>query len=346
VSHCANYVLRFDGEQRVGNTRWGAVALPENVFYGPDHTLAFLLEVLDDESTAFPYNELMCEAGVFADYDAKRLLVCGGEDLRSDVLLQHAYISMLRRTWTSWQVAWAYGGWHQIANEAGVPLEPVPRSYHRPVTKLEPFKEGPGWRAPIDTRDYLWNRGAGYIAPITIRDERGVRDHAVMLTGEQAIPTGERIIDMLASVTTIEPSPALNAAWTGLVIDTTTRTVAYWQGRELESVDAPALADVWPGWTVVLDDRGIEAHFRRTGRDPSVVAIDPRIVREVVANVMFLGMGGGGIGALVDEIRERAKAPNVTTAPGALRTPPTGRLSPDERRAFVAQVLAELAEPD
>lgn len=340
MSHCANYVLRFGGEQRVGNTRWGAVGLPENVFYGPDHTLGWLLEVLDDESTAFPYNELMCEAAVLADYDAKRLLVYGGEDLRTDVLLQGAYIDMLRRTWPGWQVAWAYGGWQQLAREANVPFEPVPRSYHRAVTKLEPFTEGPQWRAPIEAQHYLWNRGAGYIAPITIRDERGVRDHAVMLTREQAIPSGVRIIELLAGVPTIEPAPALHAAWTGLVIDTTTRTVAYWQGHELESVDAPALAAAWPGWTVVLDDRGVDAHFRRTGRDPSVVAIAPQLLREVVANVMFLGTDGGGIGTLVAEIRERAKAPNVTTAPGALRTPPTGRLSPDERRAFVAELLA------
>jgi hypothetical protein len=122
VSHCGNYVLDLGGQRLTANTRWGATALPRDVFWGPDPTFDFITSLADEDDHL--YDELMCEGAALVDADRTRLLVWGGEDIAYEKPLQSAYLDLLRLNWPGWRVDWAVGGWAQVATEAGVDVGP------------------------------------------------------------------------------------------------------------------------------------------------------------------------------------------------------------------------------
>jgi len=47
VSHCANYILVIGGQRLTANTRWGAKALPSDVFWGPEQTFDFITSLVE-----------------------------------------------------------------------------------------------------------------------------------------------------------------------------------------------------------------------------------------------------------------------------------------------------------
>ena len=47
MSHCANYILVIGGQRLTANTRWGAKALPSDVFWGPEQTFDFITSLVE-----------------------------------------------------------------------------------------------------------------------------------------------------------------------------------------------------------------------------------------------------------------------------------------------------------
>jgi hypothetical protein len=347
VSHCANYVLRRDGLQLVANSRWGALTVPADVFFGPDHTLSFLIDATEpDLDLAFHYSELMCEGAIFADYDARRLVVYGGEDLRYQKVLQHTYVALLARAWPAWDVAWAFGGWHQIAAEAAVPFEPDDHRPGRPLDAVALWTPPSGWTAPVDAASFVYNRTPDSLSLVTICDGNGARDHLIAASAARVRATGQRILEMLVAVPPASPVPAFHVAGSGLIVDLRARTVHYWFGEEERSGNADELTAAWSGWAVSRDDDGVPKHFIRTGRDPSPVAIRGSILREVVIRAALSDLAEQALATLVLEIHARALQPGVTTAAGAALLPPPHKLDSAGRRAFIASLLAQFPESE
>jgi hypothetical protein len=329
MSHCTNYVLRVHGELQVGNTRWGAQGILRNVIFGPERTLTFLVDVLEqarESGLDYPYNEGMVEGAVFADYDARKLLVFGGEDARAERLLQRAYIELLSKAWPGWQVAWAFGGWPEIARAAG--LEPE-LEHHEP-------------RAPLDTVRIAGSVPHAYLyALITVSDGRGVRDYGLADPDIRVVPTGPRLVELLAPHAPLAPSPLFHEARLGLVIDTRERSLAYWTGAATVSWVPVGLAAAWPGYSITKDDRAAIVHFERTGRDASVIDVDPSITRVRLVECELVRVGAGS--SAVEWVRQQAAKPGVSIAPGADLMPSSVAGDPAADEAWIAALVSSFA---
>jgi hypothetical protein len=368
VSHCANYVLVCGGERITANTRWGAPALPANVFWGPEETFDFVLSLADadDPSSRLLYGELMCEGAVFADYDRERLLIYGGEDLRYEKPQQHLFIEMLRLAWPGWRADWAYGGWGQVATEAGVAVDPYLLDYVRtlqyawkggldwPADRLAAIADEAGVRPRLDENDRFpdsarpdrWDpqteRGIGPIVLVTTREPGGaVADRAVRMTEQWALALGPLLAEWVAEHPPVDPTPNLHCAKAGVYVDREPGEMHYWMGVEEPSWLPDMLAAAWPGWSVARNEAAVTGHFLLSGRDPAPVRIDPAVLRRDLLGNSFGIDSHAGLDAMVAELAERAARPGVTVAPGALRNPRPA-IGADTRQRRLAEILALL----
>lgn len=357
MSHAANYLWISGGRTLIATSRWGAPALPRDVFWGPE-TLFKLIDAMADEHEAPLYGELMCEGAVLVDADHRLLLLFGGEDLAGEHLLQRAYVEMLSVVWAGWRVRWAYGGMADIARAAGVEPrpedpEPLPAASLRPWrAETRAWSRGSDgryawhphpdpWNRPLDDEMLYFNRSECSFCVITSHGPSGTHDHPIAGRLATVLAHGPGLRELLADHPPVPPSPALNDANGGAVVDWDARTLRYWTGWAEPSWLPGRLREAWPGWSVDRDDRGLAAQFTTTGRDPAAVAVDPALLRRFLIRTVFAERDSDAIDELLAGIAERAARPGVALAPDVLSNP---RANPDAamRLRLLAGVLAHL----
>lgn len=361
MSHCANYVLVLDGQQRIANSRWGSKSLLTSLAFGPESALEFLLEATTDieEEDRFVYGELMCEGAVFASFDERRLLVFGGEDVRGEKPLQRAYVALLGLAWPGWEVQWAYGGWQDVARASGLDVLPEDPGPARALDRLEPlvpyqkywgpapdgtyawFHDADAWHRPIDAERLYFNRSTRFTC-VTVRAEDGaVRHYQVAAHCNDVFATGPALLPLLASIPEASFTPASNGADGGLSIDEVQRRVRYWVSYDAKSWLADLVSGAWRDWDVARDDRALAGQLELVGHDSRAVAIPLRLLGEVVLREIG---DNSSISALVDEIRRRASQPNVVVAPGATRLPAGSAPVTASRAEFLARLVLQLED--
>ncbi len=120
----ANLVVIENGATDVYYDHWCANRLDTELLWGPDYAAAFARQrksvppgpLLDD---------VWCEGAALIDFDRKRLLWFGGEDVVWDVPRRRALLAMQRAVWRGWNVQWAHGGIADVAVALGRPLAEV-----------------------------------------------------------------------------------------------------------------------------------------------------------------------------------------------------------------------------
>ncbi len=117
-----NLVVKKDGKWTLYYDHWAANSLDQELFWGPELSLAFVeeREPVDDDHWS---GEVWCEGAAILDFDKKVLLWFGGESICYDVPSQRAHQNLMRKTWPGWQVRWAHGGIVEVAGYLGLAKE-------------------------------------------------------------------------------------------------------------------------------------------------------------------------------------------------------------------------------
>ncbi len=118
MGHRAHYAIRRDGQVRLHYAHWGARTVPEDVFFGPHHTAAFLARL---EPARVWLDDTWAEGGAAIDHDQRALAFFGG-DVDEDLI--EAWLSLLRALWPGWSVRWV-DGIPDLAILLGVDPEPL-----------------------------------------------------------------------------------------------------------------------------------------------------------------------------------------------------------------------------
>lgn len=120
----ANLILVEGREYQLFYSHWCANTLPRDLFWGPEHALAFIRiqRAVDDSGWL---DEVWAEGGAVVDLDRKHFLLYGGEDVLYDVPLRRIYLELLAQVWKGWTVRWAYEGIADLADYVGYPRDRV-----------------------------------------------------------------------------------------------------------------------------------------------------------------------------------------------------------------------------
>lgn len=118
MGHRANYAIRENGTYRLYYSHWGALTVPEDVFWGPDAAESFITSHDEIDPTDW-LDDVWGEGGVALDKDSKTLALFGGESLGFGPLYP-TFSALMDVLWSQqgWAVRWV-AGMPDIAEQAG-----------------------------------------------------------------------------------------------------------------------------------------------------------------------------------------------------------------------------------
>jgi hypothetical protein len=114
----ANLIVVEGGDYQLFYGHWCANTLPRDLFWGPEHALAFIRiqRPVDDW-----LDDVWAEGGALLDLDRNHFLLYGGEDVLHDVPLRRVYLALLAKVWGGWTVRWAHEGIAALADYVRYP---------------------------------------------------------------------------------------------------------------------------------------------------------------------------------------------------------------------------------
>src|SRR5688572_21052795 len=95
----ACYVVKEGGALRFGYTHGGAPWVLADLTWGPEH---FMLTAHFHCEAAGVMDEIWAEGGVTVDFDAKRVVAFGGENVLLHAGFQRAWLALARTRWPGW----------------------------------------------------------------------------------------------------------------------------------------------------------------------------------------------------------------------------------------------------
>ncbi|MCB9631344.1 MAG: hypothetical protein H6721_04290 [Sandaracinus sp.] len=222
MGHRANYAIREQGRVSLHYSHWGALTVPEDVFWGPRFAEAFVrgLEPADE------WLRFTAEGGVGLCKDTRRCALFGGDRIghgaERTLLLQ-----MMRATWPGWDVTWV-DDLRGVAECVGVPAEEV-------VPKFLPPRPDDASRLRL-----------GRPMTLIVVTENGVR----RVLGLDSMPPnllahGTKLFELLDLGKTIGPRDAI---FFFLEIDRDRRWIRY--ACHADEAQRAWLAAKWPEWSL------------------------------------------------------------------------------------------------
>jgi hypothetical protein len=274
VGDRANYAIRENGQVELYYSRWGALSIAEDIFWGPAKTESFIRS--NEPSTEW-LDDVWAQGGVALDKDNRRLTYYYSE-WPDEEDVRRVYELLLEETWraSAWSVSRALV-WQDFAVAVGVNPDLVTAA-----------PTGPG----IITFDQLGKNleRSFCCAVLSVGTDHGWHDCAVDFLLPGFLMNGPALIDRLSTVADLEQ---LRAAFQRRREDDSAKTLGDWID-EFCAVDVSArtlhvslpeheeqwfrfLQDAWPGWEVLLGRGGASLHFAYTGRDvPSDLVPSPK----------------------------------------------------------------------
>jgi hypothetical protein len=236
VGQRANLILVEGGEYQLFYSHWCANTLPRDLFWGPEHAMAFIRiqRAVDDSGWL---DEVWAEGGALLDLDRKHFLLYGGEDLLYHVPLRRRYLELLARVWRGWAVRWAYEGIADLADYVGCPRDRVLGKGEQDSTD--------GTLTPPTQQDWTDLVASVRCGDGTIR--------LYPLAGDVAsyLASGPKLADNLR---TAEGLPRLHLdEWTsdfpsgGFHLDLSAQRLEFWVAPDAPDL-GNRLARTWPGW--------------------------------------------------------------------------------------------------
>jgi len=322
----ANLVVRQGGKLELFYSHWCANRLPTDLFWGPDHALAFI-RVQRRVGEMDWLDEIWAEGGVILDADADAVLFYGGEDVMYDVQLRRVFLELMRRVWAGWEVYWAHEGIADLADRVGLPRPVVLNPFRDdPVLSLVSPEE-PSWTETVGT--IRWPAGRTLAYPL--QGDPG----EYLLAGEALLraPGAAHGLERMVVADWIPDHPA-----GGFHIDVPERTVHFWTARPAAEAQ-PRAAAAWPGWAVHWLRDEFERHQELAGGSIELsVAPREELERRVIAMLLHESTGSmaESVADLVDQHRREGKSVEVN--PLALRDDRL-ELPIDRRREILALAL-------
>ena len=228
MGYRANYIVRRGGEWLHTSSQSDGLEIDSDLIFGPDAALRFL-EPWPQWNFADWQVESSCQGGALIDVDARVFMLFYDQPGYAD---RAVLLDTLRRTWSGWQVVWAFNGLADLLRHAGVDPEQGRRFGTRYEAALYPFGRSAGQKT-------VWTL-------VTVRDATTVRAYG--LDGDAVHPwwVGEPVLSMMHSDTAIAECPYIPDA--GLHIDLTQRSAGLWSGTAALHDIALEWPALWPGW--------------------------------------------------------------------------------------------------
>lgn len=232
----ANLILAEGDEYRLFYSHWCANSLPRNLFWGPEHALAFIRiqRAVDDSGWL---DEVWAEGGALLDLGRKHFLLYGGEDLLYDVPLRRMYLKLLAQVWDGWTVRWAYEGPADLADYVGYPRDRVLSKGDRDSTD--------GNMTPPAQRDWTDLVASARFDDGTIRLYPLAGDVVSYLNSGPKLADNLRAADGLPQLLLDEWTTAFPVG--GFHIDLSARLLEFWMARDAPDI-GNRVARAWPGW--------------------------------------------------------------------------------------------------
>jgi hypothetical protein len=252
VGSRANYVILRDRRLDIRYHHWGAASVPQDLFWGPDASLAFIRSLELNETLM---DDIWCEGSALVDLDHQALCLWGGDELLSSIPLRRLYPRMLQQTWPGWQVSWANGGVVDIARRVGI--DPAP------LLQLGlPDSADAGSPHSDESLDRALVAEPSMI--ITVRDAEGIRDFRCGWQLSHVALMGPGVVDKLRA------KPAAGLLPEGqirdcLFIDAPSKRVWICWG-DPSRWRIGMIIDRWPGWVVAQQFEGLLRHVEFSGR--------------------------------------------------------------------------------
>ena len=269
MGHLASYAIRRYGEVRLFYSHWGALFVPEDLFWGPSFAERFIER---NETASDWVDDVFGEGGAALDFDQKRCALFGGDRLGYGAI-QDLTLALMR-------VVWAEAGWSidtvesmcGVAECVGVPADRV----RAPM--LEPRALGPDL-----ARRHV--EGGYFVTLVTRRVGTSVDDRVVGVGPGEVLAAGPELLEWWDALVPLSDAVVLHAErvpkrpWErglgqeisdGVAIDEAARQITLSFGARTfpDARLMDWLRERWDGWTLIRHDDGLEGHFLRASREP------------------------------------------------------------------------------
>jgi hypothetical protein len=251
------YAVRRAGELRLFHSRWGALTIAWDAFWGPDNTLSF---VETNDSVTDWFDDVWTEGALALDFDARRMTLMAGDIGTAEE--RAVYAELFGESWRrAGFSAHLVDTLQEVAAAVGVAAEDVTAA-HLPPLGIESSRLGENLLsgnfcalASLRTADGWSDRVVDFSLPAILRDG------PTTLAALHNAPTLGTICGTYSwddVATRVREFAALDPATKSLVVDT---------AAAVERDDyLPYLEQDWPGWTVTWRGGGASEHFQSTGR--------------------------------------------------------------------------------
>lgn len=246
----ANLVIVQNGVYELYYSHWHANTLPDDLFWGPEHAAAFIAMQQRREADGW-LDDVWAEGGAVMDLDTRTLLLYGGEDLCYDLPLRRVYMELLRYTWPSWTLRWAYEGIAEMAAFVGYPVQAVlnPRERGTEIPDFRP-PEQQNWIDLIGSIRYA--DGQIRLFPMEARIGDVLDAGPAVLAGADPLIGADRF----APIEAMETFPTA-----GFHLDVPQRRLDYWHADDLPG-GLDRFRQAWTGWEIADHQGEYEVQLR------------------------------------------------------------------------------------
>jgi hypothetical protein len=252
VGQRANLIVVEGGVYQLFYSHWCANTLHRDLFWGPEHALAFI-RIQRPVVVSGWLDNVWAEGGALIDLDSRNFVLYGGEDVLYDMPLRRVYLELLAKTWAGWMVHWAYEGIAELADYVGYPRDKV---LTKPVCESSVFELN-----PPEQRDWT-----NLVASVCFQDGT-IR--IFPLAGDLAayLASGPKLADNVPRSGGLD---RLNLdEWTkefpggGFHLELSARRLDFWAARDVPGLEECVTRD-WSGWVVCWHRDVYEAQLERT----------------------------------------------------------------------------------
>ncbi len=267
MGHRTNYAILENNIVQLFYSHWGALSVPEDVFWGPLFAEEFIREHDKVDAKTDWLDDVFGEGGVALNKDKKIITLFGGEDI-SWPPLQPVFLDLMRLFWGKygWQVYWA-DSMPDIA--AAVGLNPlIAKSKPIPPTPVELDKIGSGFDDDPSYACLVTTINQGKIF-----HRVGDWDKLMLLANGPALltklPALPSLDDCIASY---KPTELDNENW-GLG-DSLSDSILFRldedrieiRGNVYEELELDDLKGKWPGWKIIVRNQSNQDYFTQLGQ--------------------------------------------------------------------------------